>query len=204
MPVKDAGSDIADSDIAGSDVVTELDVAESVRNKKSPSPSRFNNMWLFDVRITGTGISYRASLDEYVYRPPELYLNDDFLTRCQGLPVIFMHPEDSMLNTDEYRDRNIGSIMLVYIPESDDGIHRRTDVWGIARIYDADAVELMQTRFCSTSPAVSLPEEGSRFIKTRDGKPLLIENEPQVFDHLAIVDVGVWDKGEASSGIRLD
>ena len=139
-----------------------------------------------------------------MYRPPELYLNDEFLERCQGLPVIFDHPEESMLNTDEYRNRSIGSIVIPYIPEQNDDYHRTDEVWGIARIYDGDAADLMQTDYVSTSPAVGFGTSGStKAVRNDDGSTLLIEGKPDSLDHLAICREGVWDKGDVPRGVAI-
>ena len=184
---------------------TELDVAKAIRDGKLPSPQRVGPMWLFDLRVTGTGVSYRPAHDEYVFRPTEHYLNDEFLERCQGLPVVFDHPGQSMLDTDEYRQRSIGSIVLPYIPTRDDETHLTSEVWGIARIHDGDAAELMQTSHVSTSPAVSLDAAGdSRSVKMDDGSTLLIEGKPPYMDHLAVCENGVWDKGGEPRGVSLD
>ena len=181
---------------------TELDIAKAIRDGKLSSPQRIGNLWLFDLRITGTGASYREKHDEYVYRPPEHYLNKEFMERCQGLPVIFEHPEKSMLDTDEYRQRNVGSIVLPYIPTREDDAHMTDEVWGIARIYDGDAAELMQTSHVSTSPAVNLGAAGdSRSVAMDDGSTLLIEGKPPYLDHLAVCAVGVWDKGGEPRGV---
>ena len=183
---------------------TELDVAKAIRDGKLPSPQRIGALWLFDLRITGTGASFRPQHDEYVYRPPEHYLNEEFLERCQGLPVIFEHPGKGMLDTDEFRSRSIGSIVLPYIPTRDDDEHSTHDVWGIARIYDGDAAELMQTSHVSTSPAVSLGAAGdSKSLPMEGGSTLLIEGKPPYLDHLAVCTVGVWDKGDEPRGVSL-
>ena len=183
---------------------TELDIAKAIRDGKLSSPQRIGNLWLFDLRVTGTGASYREKHDEYVYRPPDHYLNKEFLERCQGLPVIFEHPEKSMLDTDEYRQRNVGSIVLPYIPTREDDAHMTDEVWGIARIYDGDAAELMQTSHISTSPAVSLDAAGdSSTVEMLDGSTLLIEGKPPYLDHLAVCPAGVWDKGGAPRGVSL-
>ncbi|MGC9271251.1 DUF2213 domain-containing protein [Acidiphilium sp.] len=175
------------------EVVTELDVARDIRDGKIDSPQRFGNKWLFAIRITGTGISFRPSLNEYVYRPPEFYLTADFLERCQGLPVIFDHPDKSILNTEEYRDRTIGSVMLPYLIED--------EVWCIALIYDEDAAELMGTTHISTSPAVSFEQSQMKITRAPDGSRLLIEGEPRILDHIAVCTAGVWDKGGPPSGV---
>lgn len=187
------------------DVTTEMDVAKAIRDGELPSPQRIGSLWLFDLRITGTGASYRSAHDEYVYRPPDLYLNDEFMERCQGLPVIFEHPDKGMLNTEDFRSRVIGSVILPYIPSSDDETHLTSEVWSIARIYDGDAAELMQTSHVSTSPAVNLDAAGdSRTVRMADGSILLIEGKPPYIDHLAVCEIGVWDKGGEPRGVNLE
>lgn len=210
---------------SAADVRTEMDIARDMRDGKLKGPQFGGTFWFFDIRITGTGFSTRAKdgqlvyreesekwvwqrpWEEHVYRDPKFYLNDDFLERCQGLPVIFEHPEKSLLNTEEFRDRNIGSIALPYIPKEDDDKHLTSEVWGIARIYDLDAAETMLTTHISTSPGVSFqPLEGSKGPKLRkilgdDGVPILIEDEAPLIDHIAICPIGVWDKGGEPRGV---
>ncbi|WP_257806357.1 DUF2213 domain-containing protein [Burkholderia glumae] len=174
--------------------ITELDVAKSIRDGALPSPQQYENVWLFDLRITGTGTSYRMALDEYVYRPPENFLTDEFLERCNGLPVIFEHPEKSILSTEEYRARAIGTIVLPYI--------KGDEVWGIAKVFDADAAALMCSTHASTSPAVIFRDAGSAESVEIDGKSVLIEGKPSYLDHLAVCQEGVWDKGGEPSGVN--
>jgi hypothetical protein len=171
----------------------ELDIAKAIRAGEISSPQQYENIWLFDVRVTGTGTSYRSSLDEYVYRPPEDFLTDEFVERCNGLPLIFEHPEKSILTTDEYRNRAIGTVILPYI--------KGDEVWGIAKVLDADAAELMKTTHASTSPAVVFRDAGTADAVEIDGKTVLIEGKPSYLDHLAICENGVWDKGGEPSGI---
>ena len=174
----------------------ELEVAKAIRSGELSSPQQYENLWLFDVRITGTGMSYRPTLDEYVYRPPEVFLTDAFVERCNGLPLIFMHPDDSLiLNTDEYRNRSIGNVILPYI--------KGDDVRGIAKVLDADAAELMMKSHASTSPAVVFRDAGSTETIVIDGKEVLVEGDPSYLDHLAICEEGVWDKGKEPNGVKL-
>ena len=186
------------------DGLTEMRIAKSIRDGKRDSPQRLDHIWLFDLRVTGTGISYRDSLDEYVYRPPEEYLNDEFLERCQGVPVFFEHPKKGLSTTDEWRNRAIGSLMLPYIPETDDDNHATNEVWAIARIHDGDAAELMQTSHISTSPAVEFATPNStKKVKTDNGETLLIEGKPSYVDHLGVCPEGVWDKGGEPRGVTI-
>jgi len=175
-------------------VGTELDIAKAIRDGELDSPQQYENIWLFDVRVTGTGTSYRTALDEYVYRPPEDFLSADFLERCNGLPLIFVHPKDTLLNTEEYRQRAIGTVVLPYV--------KGDEVWGIAKVYDEDAANLMRTTHASTSPAVVFRNAEDTEKLEVDGKTLLIEGKPSYLDHLAICEEGVWDKGGEPKGVR--
>ena len=173
----------------------ELDISKAIMMGELTSPQRFGNVLLIALRITGTGASFRQKLDEYVWRDPSLYLNDRFLERCQGLPVIVEHPPTDMLDAEEFRERAVGSITLPYI--------QGDEVWGIAKIYDDVTAKLLETEPLSTSPAVVFKpmEEGVRE-PTPDGKHLLIEGMPNLLDHLAICVQGVWDKGGPPAGVR--
>ena len=173
---------------------TELDVARAIVSGELPSPQPFENIVLYDMRITGTGTSFRPKNNEHVYRPPENFLTEDFVARCNGLPVIFEHPPGSALDTDEYRERAVGTIILPYI--------KGDEVRGVARIYDMDAARLMETTHTSTSPAVIFrPHDGNVTVDLDDGSHLLIEGIPSYLDHLAICTEGVWDKGGTPNGI---
>ncbi|WP_244121619.1 NUDIX hydrolase [Burkholderia gladioli] len=172
----------------------ELDIARRMAAGKLLSPQRYENVWLFDLRITGTGTSYRTEHDEFVYRPPDKFLTEEFRQRCNGLPVIFVHPEGNILNSDEYRNRNIGSIFLPYLTDE--------EVRGIAKVFDDDGASLMATTHASTSPAVIFRDAGSAESVEIDGKSVLIEGKPSYLDHLAVCQEGVWDKGGEPSGVN--
>lgn len=175
----------------------ELQVAQMIANNEITSPQRYDNFWLFAIRVTGTGMAYRRGLDEHVWRDPSLYLNDSFLARCAGLPVIFEHPEKRTLDSKEFSKRTVGAIMFAYI--------RGQDVWCIARIYDDDTATLMENEQLSTSPAVVFRDPGSTSkIKFEDGSTLLVEGKPSLIDHLAICENGVWDKGGPPVGVQVD
>ena len=178
--------------------MTELEVARSIRDGALPSPTTFGSMALFALRVTGTGLSYRSAHDELVWRDPSIYLNDEFLARCNGLPVIWEHPtEVASLDSKEFGTRVIGTVMLPYI--------RDEDVWCIARIYDAESIKLMSDGQLSTSPSVVFkPTDGNEKRLTDDGQPILIEGTPSYLDHLAVCAVGVWDKEGPPTGVQND
>ena len=174
---------------------TELAIAELIKDRVATSPQLYANVWLFDLRITGTGTAYRTKISEHVYRPPEHYLHAEFLARCNGLTVIFEHPKKGTLNSEEFADRAIGSIMLPYL--------KGDEVWGIAKIYDAPAAKIMSEKQLSTSPSVVFHSmEDCANVTLDNGEQLLIEGKPALLDHLAICEAGVWDKGGAPAGVN--
>ena len=181
---------------------TEYDVAELIKDGHLPSPQMYANIGLFAIRITGTGLAYRSSIGEYVWRDSSLYLNDDFLKRCNGLIVIMDHPDSAVLNPKEFKDRAVGSIILPYI--------KGDEVWGIAKIYDENAIEEICEGDISTSPSVVFDNTaGNTTLTTENGDPLLIEGVPFLLYHIAIVtkargSKGVWDKGGDPAGILLN
>lgn len=173
----------------------ELGLAKAIAAGELTSPQQYHNIWLFDLRITGTGAAFRKGLNEYVWRDPSMYLNDEFLARCSGLPVVVEHPDKKTLDTREFQDRVVGSILLPHLVGN--------EVWGVAKIYDTSAAEMMNRHQLSTSPGVVLTEEGSENTrKMPDGSTLLIEGKPCLLDHLALCEVGVWDKGGEPAGVK--
>ena len=182
----------------------ERDIAEAMSKGALPSPQKYANVSMYDMRVTGTGTAFRKGYkdpktgrvfkDEHVYRRPENYLSQHFLDRCLGLPVIFDHPEGKTLNSQEFSNRVLGSIVLPYI--------KGDEVWGIAKIYDEDAVLILDNEIMSTSPAVVFTDTSvNTTIPLDDGSQLLIEGNPGLLDHLAVCEQGVWDKGGDPSGI---
>lgn len=180
--------------------LTEIEVAERIRDGTTPSPVRFSNMWLVNLRITGTGLAYRTGLKEHVWRDPNLYLNDEFLRRCNGLPVLANHPEDAMLTEEDYKTRTVGSVMLPYI--------KGDEVWAVVRVYVKSIVEEILKGTVSTSPSVIF-NNASGNVETMDGDTnFLIEGTPFLIDHIALVTEshgtrGVWDKDEIPSGVEV-
>jgi 8-oxo-dGTP pyrophosphatase MutT (NUDIX family) len=171
----------------------ELGIAKLMAAGELTSPQHYANIVMFDIRITGTGLSYRSGIKEHVWRDKDIYLNQEFLERCNGLPVIFEHPGSRTLNTKEYVDRNIGSVFIPYI--------KGDEVWAIVKIWDEHAAKIMEENQLSTSPCVVLTGEDDQKIRLKGGSKLLIEGKPKLLDHIAICFVGVWDKGRPPSGV---
>ena len=177
--------------------MTELEIAEAMRDNELTSPQMIENIGLVDMRISGTGFSYRPKLDEWVYRRDTIYLTPEFLQRCNGLPIIMEHPSTQILDSDEFAKRIVGTMFLPYI--------KGDEVWGVARVYDKDAMGMIQNMQLSTSPSVVFRDTKVNYtIAMEDGSELLVEGKPSFVDHLAICERGVWDKGDEPSGIRVD
>ncbi|MDG5478335.1 NUDIX domain-containing protein [Citrobacter freundii] len=173
--------------------LNEMDVAGLIADGQLTSPQFFRNMYLWALRITGTGVTWRSKFRQYAYRSPENYLTDEFLARCSGLPVIWWHPEKNTLDSEEFASRTIGTITFAWI--------KGDEVWGMARIYDTDAAANLSTRQLSTSPTVT---GGDDVLINVDGEPLLLEGTPVLLDHLAICEQGVWDKLGEPTGVKSD
>lgn len=174
----------------------ELAIAEAMSLGKLASPSVYQNLVLFNIRITGTGLSYRVDHDEYVWRDPSLYLNDRFIKRCSGLIVIWEHPEGTIVDSQEFADRIVGTVFLPYVPTD-----KPEEVWAIVKMYDDAAIAELETNPYSTSPSVTL-RKGSNATKDLDGEQLLIEGVPALIDHVALCAHGVWDKGGPPDGVE--
>lgn len=174
--------------------MNELDIARAIRDGRLTSPQQYQNLWLFDVRVTGTGLSYRSKLNEYVYRRPENYLTEDFLARCNGLPLIVDHPGQNILDTKQFKRRVIGASFLPYI--------KGDEVWAICKVHDENAARFMNKVQVSTSPGVLFVGKNSGFkMEMENGETLLIEDAPDLVDHLAVCENGVWDKGGPPVGV---
>lgn len=176
----------------------ELGVARAMAAGDLASPQRYGTFWLFTIRLTATGLAYRDAHDEYVWRDKSLYLTDDFLARVAGLPVIFEHPSKKpKLDSEEFNDRIVGTVFLPFF--------RGDEVWAVTRMYDAPTVKMMRDEQVSTSSGVLFgANSGNQKFQTPEGKTLLVEGKPILWDHIAIVSNGVWDKAGPPTGVQND
>lgn len=174
----------------------ELDIAQAMSRNELASPSVYQNLVLFNIRITGTGLSYRVDHDEYVWRDPSLYLNARFLKRCNGLIVIWEHPRDALVDSEEFANRIVGTVFLPYVPAD-----KADEVWAIVKMYDDAAINELSTRPYSTSPSVTL-RKAAGALRDIEGETLLIEGVPALLDHIALCENGVWDKGGPPTGVE--
>lgn len=182
---------------------TELDVARLIRDGLLPSPQKFVNSMLFALRITGTGLAYRSKLEEYVHRDESLVMNDEYLARCNGLPVVWMHPKKNLLDSKSFAESIVGTILLPYLK----GTETDGEAWGIARIIDMAAADKMAApgEVWSTSPGVTFNERSQNIKLALDnGSAALVEGNPNLIDHLAICEFGVWDKEGPAEGVQVD
>ncbi|HHT0304323.1 TPA: NUDIX hydrolase [Raoultella planticola] len=175
--------------------LNETEVAALIADGTLSSPQYFYNMWMFAIRVTGTGVTWRSADQEMTFRNPEDYLTPEFLQRVAGVPLIWLHPEKRTLDSDEFSKRVIGTLTNAWVAD-------KGEVWSVARVYDAEAAEIMATRQLSTSPTVKFSEVAQSIIV--DGQPLLVEPSPELLDHVAICEQGVWDKLLAPTGVKSD
>ena len=178
--------------------MNELGVARAIADGRLTSPQRYENLWLFAIRITGTNIAYRPKHEEFVHRDPANYLNPEFLARCNGLPVIFKHPKEApILNAEEFSKRIVGTVFLPYVAGD--------EVWAVVKIWIDDVADLMAKEGLSTSPGVNFANFSvNTKITLDDGNVVLFEGDPSLVDHIAICELGVWDKGGEPAGIRSE
>lgn len=175
--------------------LNETDVAALIAGGTLSSPQYFYNMWMFAIRVTGTGVTWRSADQEMTFRNPDDYLTPEFLQRVAGVPLIWLHPEKRTLDSDEFSRRVIGTLTNAWVAD-------KGEVWAVARVYDAEAAEIMATRQLSTSPTVKFSEVAQSIIV--DGQPLLVEPSPELLDHVAICEQGVWDKLLNPTGVKSD
>lgn len=178
-----------------SEPLNETDTASLIASGELSSPQFFINMWLYAIRVTGTGIAWRTADQQMTFRDPGDYLTPEFLQRVSGVPLIWLHPEKNKLDSEEFARRVIGTLANSWITDD--------EVWAIARVYDAEAAEIMATTQLSTSPTVRHDKPQKVTIKI-DGQDVLVEDSPVLLDHVAICAQGVWDKLLAPTGVKSD
>ncbi|EGV1470934.1 hypothetical protein JF110_001659 [Campylobacter jejuni] len=116
-------------------------------------------------------------------RKDEDFANDDILVVYQGLPILKNHPHNDngdpcLLDFNNFNSNDIiGCIIEAY--------RLNGAIWGLARIYDIALLELLESEYSSTSPAVY-----SINIEEKSG---IITEKPYMFNHLAFVEKGHWD-----------
>jgi hypothetical protein len=177
-------------------MTNELDLAASISRGDVAGPQPYGNGWLVNMRISGSGTAWRPGLNEFANRDPARWLSESMLRRWLGAPVIIGHPPGDLLTAESYRASVVGSIIYTSV--------RGSDLYGIARIFDADVVKAItasDSNFSDTSPSVTFAPDQMSTITLADGSVLRVEGTPDLIDHLAICNLGVWSKGGPANGV---
>jgi colicin import membrane protein len=182
-----------------SEIRNERDVILGLAAGALPSPTTFCGSEWFNIRLSGTGIRYRAQHDEFVYRS-RAWISPAMQQRCIGLPVVAGHPEAGTLNTKEFLQRVIGIVVHTFISGDE-----RDELWGVMRVLDrAAAAELINgEQAYDSSPGVVL-NSADNVVLDLDGTKLLIEGDsPTLIDHIAICRKGVWTAPGDEPGVEI-
>ena len=188
-----------DHDVVGYCQLHELDVALAIASGEFPTLLRFHNGIYCALRISGTGVAWREAHQEFVYRDPQVWLSNEMRRRCLGLPVVIEHPEADLVDTRFCADRLVGWVVNAFV--------RDTELWGVARIIDPLAAEMIAGGVFDTSPGVMLGQ-GSATVDI-EGTMMIVEAAPQLLDHVALVytlfgNRGVWTRSGASGAPSVE
>jgi colicin import membrane protein len=169
--------------------MNELDTALAVASGELlPSPTRLRNSEYVALRLSGTGVAYRVSIKEYVFRDPKIWLSDEMRRRFLGVPVVVEHPPSGVMTSRDFGDSAVGIVVHAYV--------RDEDLWGVARIVDAAAAKLIAEGLFDTSPSVVFDGDAGAFVDLPDGSGrMLVEAPPTFIDHVALVYTGDGNKG---------
>ncbi len=176
---------------------TDLHIAKLIAAGILPSPSIFHNSVLFKIRVSGTGVSFRPKHNEFVYRDPAIWLSPEICQRVRGVPLVENHPTKNVLDGETFYSSIVG--LLIH------GFAENDELKAIARIFEKRAAAILEAGSYDTSPAVIDPQG---IIVKVGNEQLLIEGEPAVIDHVALIDTsdgnqGVWNKTGADLGVEI-
>ena len=169
---------------------TEIDLYKLIQRGVVIGPNSYFNQVLFPVRVTGTGVAFRLGEMQYTFRDPKDYLTPEFVERVNGLPLLWKHAQADLINGKTMAQQSIGNVVSPWI--------KGDEVWGVGRVVNLDAATSMATGAYSTSPSFITAIESR---SNEGGIELTIEGQTMHLDHLAVVDMGVWDKLGEPSGI---
>ncbi len=188
-------------------LMNEMSAAEQVAMRQGPNPMPFGGSWLVALRVSGCGVAWRPSLNEFVWRPPEIWLSSTMQRRVLGTPIVLGHPATGTLDANSFRDSVVGIVVFAFV--------RQGQLWATGRFFDQDIATAIcdpdnKLMSCDTSPAVSFDPGDTAVVKLGDGTTLLVENSPNAIDHVALVvgkageAGGVWSKGTPNVGIQTE
>jgi hypothetical protein len=182
-------------------MIIELDICRGIIEGALPSPTPWQNSTYIALRLSGTGVAYRASLNEYVYRSPDVWLSTDMQRRVLGLPIIIEHAPGGLMTSSYFGERCVGIVVAAYVNDTEKSL------WGIGRILDSNAVAIIEAGLFDTSPAILLPPGKSAQANVGDHM-CLVESEPLYIDHVALVYMGGGNKGvwsrDDGPGVQVD
>ncbi len=182
-------------------MLTELDICRGIIEGALPSPTDWQNSTYVALRLSGTGVAFRPSLNEYVYRSPDIWLSPDMQRRLLGVPIIIEHAPGGLMTSQYFGERCVGFVAATYVNEDE------RSIWGVARILDSNASKIISAGLFDTSPAILLPPGKSAQANVGDHM-CLVESEPLYIDHVALVYMGGGNKGvwsrDDGPGVQLD
>jgi len=178
----------------------ELQIAQAVAEGVLPSPTVWLNASYVSLRLSGTGVAFRRSANEFVFRDKADWCSATMLRRALGLPVCIEHPSTGSLTSAAFALTCVGYIIYSYVHPIEDA------PWGILRCLDANAAKLIADGVFDTSPGVIIAPENCATIEV-EGRKLLCEGPPLLWDHIALVDHtdgnrGVWTRSD-SPGVEV-
>jgi hypothetical protein len=137
-------------------MITELDICRGIIEGAVASPTPWQNSSYVALRLSGTGVAYRLSLNEYVYRSPDIWLSAELQRRLLGVPIIIEHAPGGLMTSQYFGERCVGFVAASYVNDDE------RSLWGIARILDSNAIKIIEAGLFDTSPAILLPLENPR------------------------------------------
>ena len=174
-------------------MTTDADVIDAL-SAGLEGPVAFLGSTFFVMRISGTGCAWRAAKGEFAFRDPRLWLTDDMAGRWAGAPCLVLHPASGVVDGESLASQIVGTVVRAFI--------RDAELMGVVRVIDADAATSLIKFGADTSPSVVFEETDAEPIELSDGSRVLIEGNPKLIDHLAIVERGVWSKGTDARGVE--
>lgn len=141
------------------------------------------------MRFSGLGIAERTDAEgktRLVNRSKEKFCSDDFMKLYANIPICATHPVD---DKGEHIPLGFNNSDLI-IGNAIHAFLRENEIWIIARIHNADALEVILNSEVSTSPYF-ISKETENVLENGD---TIYDEIPIICNHLAIVSNGFWDK----------
>lgn len=173
-------------------MVDEKQIAEGLINGELKGLVTKGDYVYVPMRLTGTGLVERLDsngIARIVDRDFGLFSSEEFMKKYSNIPILLMHPQNQ---NGDFVKAGVGS--GVFVGNTIASYLKDEEVWIIARLYEADAINLVSSGELSTSPhfltSETLREDGI-YLET-----------PLEINHLAIVPEGFWDKKSTAPAIE--